>query len=135
MSKDCLSILYNTCVCVSTPAIGAPFKCPPHLLCLKREDLSGGGKHESYLQKLEYWTYFICAENQDQMVEIMVWQNVIVIVMSQGYFSRYWTPLALGVSKQRLEQLLVKWIQALEKCLWPLRFLLTSLCLFLNFPC
>lgn len=46
-------------------------------------------------------------ENQNQQVEIVGWQNFIVIVKNHGWFNSYWTLLALEESKQRLNKYLL----------------------------
>lgn len=60
MSKDCLSILYNTCVCVSTPTFGAAFFFPPHLQSLRKDDSREVVSLRAIFRYWRNWPYFMC---------------------------------------------------------------------------
>ena len=103
MSKDCLSILYNTCVCVST-LIAAQLSPVFSRQSAVFEWVADMRPVFRYFREL-IGLIFCVPENQDQQVEIMERHNFVALSKTQSYLNRPQTLLPAPhtqVSKQGL---------------------------------
>lgn len=79
MSKDCLSILYNTCVCVSISSVSCP-RISSSIFTGEAGMLEWGGRQENCLQIFKGIALIFCVpKNQDQQVEIMERPNFVAL--------------------------------------------------------
>lgn len=98
MSKDCLSILYNTCVCVSISSV----LCP-HMSYSVFTDEAGmlewGGRQENCLQIFKGIALIFCVpKNQNQQVEIMERLNFVALRAPNSIACQH--PLTSGVQAE-----------------------------------